>query len=79
MRLGCGDDPYRLSNLGGCVDRAALFGVSREDALALIARQRDVIDACFDELCDEARLTGIQRAAVRRVFPHEFALYDLAT
>jgi serine/threonine-protein kinase HipA len=78
MRLGAGPDPYRLSNLGGCVDRSALFGVSRDDARELVARQREVVDASFDDLCEEARLTRVQRAAIRRVFPHEYALYDLA-
>ncbi len=78
MALGRGDDPYRLSNLGGCVDRAEVFGLSRDEALEIAHRQRDTIDDVWDETCDEAGLTDAQRATLRRVFPHEYALYDLA-
>jgi serine/threonine-protein kinase HipA len=78
MLLGTGDDPYRLSNVGGCVDRAGLYGISRDEALEIVHRQRETIDATWDEVCDEAGLTRPQREAVRRVFPHEYALYDLA-
>ncbi len=77
MLLGTGDDPYRLSNVGGCVDRAGLYGLSRDDALEIAHRQREIIDSSWDEVCDEARLTTRQRDAIRRVFPHEYALYDL--
>lgn len=79
MLLGTGDDPYRLANVGGCVDRAGLYGLARDDALEIADRQRETIDARWDEVCDEARLTARQRAVIRRVFPHEYALYDLAT
>lgn len=78
MRLGLGDDPYRLSNVGGCVERAALFGLTRDEAQEIVERQRETIDAGWDEVCDEAGLTAAQRDAIRRVFPHEYALYDLA-
>lgn len=78
MRLGTGDDPYRLSNVGGCVERADLYGLSRDNALDIVHRQRETIDASWDEVCDEARLTAMQRDSIRRVFPHEYALYDLA-
>lgn len=78
MALGTGDDPYRLSNVGGCVDRAGLYGLSRAEALEIVERQRETIEASWDEACDEAGLTSRQRRALRHVFPHEYALYDLA-
>jgi serine/threonine-protein kinase HipA len=78
MLLGTGDDPYRLSNLGGCVDRADLFGLTRDEAREIVASQVETIDATWDEVCDEAQLATMQRAALRRVFPHKYALYDLA-
>jgi serine/threonine-protein kinase HipA len=78
MLLGTSDDPYRLSNVGGCVARAALYGLSNDEALEIVHGQRDTITTAWDELCDEARLTRTQSAAVRRVFPHEYALYELA-
>lgn len=78
MMLGTGDRPYRLSNVGGCVDRAALYGLSRDEALAIAHGQLDTIRATWDEACDEARLTSVDRKAIGRVFPHEYALYELA-
>jgi serine/threonine-protein kinase HipA len=78
MLLGTGDDPYRLSNVGGCVDRAGLYGISRNEALEIVDRQRVTIEATWDEVCDEAGLTTTRRGVIRRVFPHEYALYDLA-
>lgn len=78
MMLGTGDDPYRLSNVGGCVDRADLYGISRDKALEIVHRQRETIEASWDEVCDEAGLTRAQRAVIRRVFPNEYALYELA-
>ena len=79
MLLGTGEDSYRFSNIGGCVDRADLFGVSRDVALQIVEQQREVIDVNWDDVCDEAGLTATQRAIVRRVFPHQYALYDLAS
>jgi serine/threonine-protein kinase HipA len=78
MRLGTGDDPYRFANIGGCIDRSHLYGLSRDDALAIVEQQRETIDASWDEVCDAVALTERQRDALRRVFPHEYALYDLA-
>lgn len=78
MLLGTGDDSYRFSNIGGCVDRSDLFGLSRTEALEIVEQQREAIDADWDAVCDEARLTRTEQAVIRRVFPHEYALYDLA-
>jgi serine/threonine-protein kinase HipA len=79
MRLGAGADPYRLSNLGGCVDRAGVYGLSRAEALEIVGRQREVVESSWGAVCEEARLTRAQSASLRRVFPHEFALYDLVS
>jgi serine/threonine-protein kinase HipA len=78
MLLGTGDDSYRFSNIGGCVDRARLFGLSRDEALEIVEQQREDIEANWDDVCDEAALTATERAVIRRVFPHRYALYDLA-
>jgi serine/threonine-protein kinase HipA len=78
MLLGTGDDSYRFANIGGCIERAELFGLSRSEALEIVDQQRAVIDANWDAVCDEAGLTATQRAVIRRVFPHQYAFYDLA-
>ncbi|MGE4424877.1 MAG: type II toxin-antitoxin system HipA family toxin [Solirubrobacteraceae bacterium] len=77
MALGGGEDRCRLSNVGACVDRAHWFGLEREQALAIAYGQLDVIRDSWEERCDEARLTRVERELVRRVFPHEYALFDL--
>ena len=77
MRLGFGDDPYRLSNVAGCIDRATVFGVTRAEALTIAHHQLDVIRASWDDACAEARLTELERERIKRVFPHEYALHGL--
>ncbi|WP_026910876.1 type II toxin-antitoxin system HipA family toxin [Patulibacter minatonensis] len=77
MRLGTGEDPGRLSNVGECVARADLYGLTRDDALEIAHAQLDTIRAAWDEACDEARLATTERRLLGRVFPHEYALYDL--
>jgi serine/threonine-protein kinase HipA len=78
MLLGTSDDPYRFSNIEGCIKRAALFGLSRSEAQEVVDHQREVIEANWDVVSDQARLTSTQREFIRRVFPHEFAFYELA-
>lgn len=77
MRLGAGEDRCRLSNVGACVERAEWFGLDRADAASIAHGQLDVIRSTWDDACDEARLTRVERDLLRRVFPHEYALYDL--
>ncbi|MDQ8044720.1 MAG: type II toxin-antitoxin system HipA family toxin [Solirubrobacteraceae bacterium] len=77
MRLGRGEDPGRLANIGECVRRAELFGLSTAQAREIVDAQRETIDAEWNDLCDEAGLTPVDRRLLRNVFPHEYALYDL--
>jgi hypothetical protein len=39
------------------------------EALEIVEQQRQVIEANWDDVCDEAGLKAAQRALVRRVFP----------
>jgi serine/threonine-protein kinase HipA len=77
MRLGTGDDPYRYSNIGGCIQRAKLFGLTESEAAEIVEHQRATIDVNFDDICDQAELPPVDRDRIRRVFPNPFALYDL--
>ncbi len=77
MRLGLGTDPCRLSNVGACVERAEVFGLERSEARAIAEAQLTTIESGWDEVCDEAGLSPVDRRLIRRVFPHAYALYDL--
>lgn len=77
MRIARGDDPYRFANVAGCIDRAATFGISREEAEAIADHQLAVVRDTWDDACDEARLTQPERERIGRVFPAPFALQTL--
>lgn len=72
-----GDDTFRLSNVGGCVERAALFGLTRNEAQEIVDHQRTVIEREFDEVADEAGLASVDRRALRTVMPHWHAVAKL--
>ncbi len=77
MRLGMGDDPGRLSNVGECIKRCVAFGLEEREAREIADAQLETIRSAWDELCDEARLDIVSRRLIGMVFPHEYALYDL--
>ncbi len=73
--MAIGEDGWRYSQLAGCVARAATYHLSRDDAQAIVDHQRSVIENCWDDVCDEARLTQAQRGAFwGRQFLNPFAL-----
>lgn len=77
MRLGAGDDPCRFSNVGACIERAELYGLDRDEARELADSQLETIRTTWDDACDEAGLSQVDRGLIKRVFPHEYSLYDL--
>ena len=56
MLIGLPDDPYRYSNVAGCVARAGLYGLSTNEATDIVERQLATIDENWDRVCDEAEL-----------------------
>lgn len=74
MRIGGPGDPFRFSQVAGCVDRAGVYGLRRAEAQEIVERQIATIDEHWDVVCDEARLTATERMMFRRVFPHPYAL-----
>lgn len=75
--MAIGEDGWRYSQLPGCVARAATYHLSRADAQEIVDHQIEAIEASWDDVCDEAGLTGAQRDALMgRQFINPFALLD---
>ncbi|WP_217924900.1 type II toxin-antitoxin system HipA family toxin [Miltoncostaea oceani] len=77
MAIGPRDNPYRFSNIAGCLPYAQLYGLKPDEAAEIAHRQIDTITTAWDDACDEARLTGTEREAYRRVIPSGYALQGL--
>lgn len=74
MIIGTDEDPYRFSNVAGCVERAGVYGLTRAEAHEIVDRQVTVIDEHWDDVCDQAQLGTGDRELFRRVFPARYAL-----
>lgn len=75
--MAIGRDGYKLSQLVGCVDRAAVFLLSESDARAIVDHQLEVVHTEWQEVCDMGQLTRIERDSMwGRQFVNPFALYD---
>lgn len=51
----------RLSKLNSCLDAAHHFLLSKDEARVIFARQREAIEDKWDNVCDEANLSEIDR------------------
>ncbi len=75
--MAIGEDSWRFSQLEGCVRRAGTYHLSEADARQIVDHQVSVIRGNWDEVCDEARLTAIQRQSFwGRQFLNPFAFED---
>ena len=67
----------RSSHLATCIAAAPSFLLAREDAIAIINHQVNVIEHEWQGICDEARLSQVDRALLwRRQFLNPFAFLD---
>lgn len=74
MLIRAGD---RRSQLSVCIDAAPQFLLNRAQAVSIINNQVRVISAEWNKLCDEAALSAIDRAFLRRrQFLNPFAFFD---
>jgi len=55
------DGEHRESQLALCVKAAATFHMSTDDAMAMIQHQKEIIEKNWDAVCDEARLTRVDK------------------
>ncbi|HZI90589.1 MAG TPA: HipA domain-containing protein [Thermoleophilaceae bacterium] len=75
--MAIGEDGWRYSQVAGCVDRAAIYHLTRADAQEIVDHQIDVIKTHWDDVCDEAGLTQVERDTFRdRQFLNPFSLLD---
>jgi hypothetical protein len=57
-----GPDGFRMSHLAGCVERASTYMLTERDARELINHQGDVIEREWQDVCDLARMTTVDRS-----------------
>ena len=72
--MAIGEDGYRMSQVAGCVARASTYLLSEADAREIVDRQIDTVETHWADVCDEAALTEVDRAAFwRRQFLNRYA------
>ena len=73
--MAIGADGYRMSQVAGCIARAATYRLSENEARKIVDRQIDVIGSQWDEVCDLAEMSRVDRAGFwRRQFLNDYAL-----
>jgi serine/threonine-protein kinase HipA len=59
--MAIGEDGWRYSQVAGCVARAATYHLSSDEAQTIVHNQQSVIEAHWNDVCDEAQLTQVRR------------------
>jgi len=59
--MSIGSDGYRLSQVAGCVARAATYQLSEAESREIVDRQIDVIESQWEEVCDLAEMSEVDR------------------
>ena len=66
---------FRLSQLSGCVEAASTYLLNEAEARQIIDRQIETIEAGWPEVCEQARLSEVERTYFwRRQFLNAYAL-----
>lgn len=60
--MAIGSDGYRLSQLAGCLERAGTYHLDQRDAREIVDHQVDVIHANWNDACDAAEMTDVERS-----------------
>jgi serine/threonine-protein kinase HipA len=63
--MAIGRDGFRLSKVAACVSRASTYLLTEEEARSIIDRQSETIETEWDEVCDLARLSDVDRRRLR--------------
>jgi serine/threonine-protein kinase HipA len=67
----------RLSKLASCLNAAPHFLLTQADAKAVFNKQREAIESHWEQVCDEASLSTVDRKLLwKRQFLNPFALED---
>ena len=73
--MAIGADGWRMGQVAGCVERAQTYRLSKAQARAIIDRQIEVIESQWDEVCDLAKMTRVDRSGFwHRQFLNPYAL-----
>jgi len=63
--MAIGRDGFRLSQVAACVARAPTYLLTDEEARSIVDRQIETIERKWDEVCDLARLSEVDRRRLR--------------
>ena len=75
--MAIGKDGYRMSQVAGCVDRAATYHLTAKEARTIIDHQIDTIRGQWSDVCDQAELAPVDRTRFwGRQFLNPYATYD---
>ncbi len=75
MIIGDAAEPFRESQVVGCVERAHLYQLSKSEATAIVDHQIDVIKRDWVEVCEQAELSQTDRSYFwKRQFLNDYAL-----
>jgi serine/threonine-protein kinase HipA len=73
--MAIGRDGWRMSQVAGCVARASTYLLSEADAREIVDHQIETVEGQWDEVCDLAQLTEVDRATFwKRQFLNPYAL-----
>jgi serine/threonine-protein kinase HipA len=73
--MAIGRDGWRMSQVAGCVERASVYLLSEAEAREIVDNQIETIEGQWDEVCDLAGLTEVERAGFwGRQFLNPYAL-----
>ncbi len=75
--MAIGRDGYRMSQVVGCVAHASTYLLTSREARSIIDHQIDVIHSNWNDVCNSAALTEVDRARFwGRQFLNPYATYD---
>ena len=73
--MAIGPDGFRLSQVTGCLEVASTYLLSASDARDIVDHQIEVIKSEWSEVCDQARMTEIERKYFwKRQFLNPYAI-----
>jgi serine/threonine-protein kinase HipA len=77
--MAIGADGFQMSQVAGCVGAAATYLLSEAEAREIVDRQIAVIESSWDEVCDRAGMTAVERTYFwQRQFLNPYALEGYA-
>jgi serine/threonine-protein kinase HipA len=75
MIIGDDTDPFKLSQVAGCVQRAHVYQLSQSEAREIVDHQIETIKENWSEVCNQAELPEAERERFwGRQFLNPFAL-----